>query len=268
MRRGARSGSATRRLLAALAALSLLGGALAVAAQGERTQYGSLVVSLEGGISPLSLPRDRAVPVTVDFSGTLWTANGATLPRVVKVELALPGQGDISTRGLPRCPQERLRGAESVAALETCGPALVGQGRIEADVLLPNQRPFPIRARLLVFNGRPVNGRRALLLHAYASRPPIWVALPFVVHRRKGWLGTVLVATLPRSIGPWPHFAHFEMTLARRFSAGSRSRSFLSASCPIPRRFTAGFFSFARITYTLADGRRVSQAITRGCRAR
>ena len=271
MRGGGRSGRAAwrvpRRVLLTLAALALLGGALTALAHGERTQYGSLIVSFDGGLSPLKLPRDRSVPVTVDFSGTLSTADDSPLPRVVKIELALPGQGEISTRGLPACPRRLLRGAGSVTALAACRPALVGQGRIEADVLLPNQEPFPIGARLLVFNGHSVGGQRTLLLHAYASRPPIWVALPFVIRHRQGWLGTVLVANLPRSLGPWPHFAHFEMTLSRRFSVGERSRSFLSASCPIPRRFTAGFFSFARITYTLAGGRRVSQAIARGCRA-
>jgi hypothetical protein len=58
------------------------------------------------------------------------------------------------------------------------------------------------------------------------------------------------------------------MTLSRRYAYHGQLRSYLSASCPIPRRFTAGFFSFARVAYRLADGRRVSTAIARSCRAR
>jgi hypothetical protein len=267
--RGGRSAEIASRSLLALAAVGLLVAVLAGLAHGERRQYGSLIVSLDGGISPLALPRDRPAPVTVDFDGALRTTDGSPLPRVVKVELALPGQGVISTQGLPVCPRERLRGADSVKALAVCRPALVGQGRIEADVQLPNQRPFRIRARLLIFNGRLAGGRQTLLLHAYTARPPIWVVLPFVVERRRGgWLKTVLVATLPKSLGPWPHFARFEMTLSRRYPYRGRSRSFLSAACPIPPRFTAGFFPFTKITYTLAGGRRVDTAITRGCRAR
>jgi len=40
----------------------------------------------------------------------------------------------------------------------------------------------------------------------------------------------------------------------------------LSASCPIPPRFTAGFFGLARSTYTLVGGRRLGVEIVRGCR--
>ena len=45
------------------------------------------------------------------------------------------------------------------------------------------------------------------------------------------------------------------MTLSRRYSYRGRARSYLSASCPIPPRFTAGFFSFAKASFTLAGGR-------------
>jgi hypothetical protein len=77
-----------------------------------------------------------------------------------------------------------------------------------------------------------------------------------------------LVADLPRALGPWPHLSHFEITLARRYAYRGRSHSYLSATCPIPRRFTAGFFSFARANFTLADGRRIGTAIPRSCRTR
>lgn len=254
------------RALPALAALLLLGLGLAGAASGERTQHGNLIVSLDGGLSPLKLPRDRPAPVTVRLDGGLRTADGSLLPRVTRVELGLPDAGVLSTRGLPLCAKRRLRNATTEQALANCRRALVGRGRIEADVLLPNQAPFAIHARLLAFNGR-VGHRRAVLLHAFAAKPPTVVVLPFLVRRRGGDFGTTLVADLPPSLGPWPHFAHFEMSLGRRYSYRGRQRAYLSASCPIPHLFTAGFIAFARAVYTLADGRRVSTEIARGCRA-
>ncbi len=259
--------AATGGALGALAALALLCGLLVATAQGERTQYGNLVVSLDGGLAPLQLPRERPAPVTVRLAGGLRTTDGTNLPRVTRITLGLPGQGVIDTRGLPRCPPRKLRHATVPKALDACRPALVGRGRIEVEVAVPHQPPFRVDATLLAFNAR-IDGRRAVLLHAYASDPPTVVVLPFFLRLRPGRFGTTLVANLPPSLGPWPHFAHFQMELARRYVYRGREHSYLSASCPIPNRFTAGFFSFARATFTLLGGREVSTGIARSCRAR
>ncbi len=266
MRRALPAGS-RRPALALLALLAALCGLLAGSAQGERTQYGNLIVSLDGGLSPLELPRDRPAPVTVRLEGGLRTSDGETLPRVTRITLGLPGQGVVDTRGLPRCQVREIRDATVDDALETCRDALVGRGRIAADVHLAGQPPFRVRASLLAFNAR-VDGHRAVLLHAFSARPPTVVVLPFVFELRPGRFGTTMVADLPRSLGPWPHFAHFEMKLSRRYVHRGEQRSYLSASCPIPSRFTAGFFSFAQATFTLAGGRQVSTGIARSCRAR
>jgi len=58
------------------------------------------------------------------------------------------------------------------------------------------------------------------------------------------------------------------MTFWRRFSYRGERRSYLNASCPLPQGFTVGFVSFARVTYTLAGGQRLSSEVTRSCRAR
>ena len=267
MRRGALSAGGATRALCALAVLVLLGCLGAGLARGERTQQGNLILSLDGGLSPLTLPRDRPAPVSVHLEGGLETTDGGLLPRVTRMELGLPGQGVMSTRGLPRCSPRRLRNTTPPAALETCGPALVGHGALQADVLLPNQKPFRIHANLLAFNSR-MGGRRAVLLHAFAAKPPTVVVLPFVLRLRSGRFAQVLVADLPQTLGPWPHFAHFEMTFSRRYGHGDRRRSYLSASCPIPPRLTAGFVSFAKASFTLVGGRRISTGIARSCRAR
>lgn len=267
MRLRARRSGAARGALAVLAALALLGAVGAGLAQGERTQQGNLIVSLDGGLSPLKLPRDRPAPVALHLDGGLQTDDGELLPRVTRVELGLPGQGVLSTRGLPTCSQRRLRNTTSREAHKACSGALVGNGRLQADVLLPHQAPFGIDADLLAFNGR-VGGRRAVLVHAFAAKPPTVVVLPFVLRHRSGRFGMALVADLPPTLGPWPHFAHFEMTLSRRYSYAGQRRSYVSASCPIPDLVTAGFFSFAKATFTLVGGRRISTGITRGCRAR
>jgi hypothetical protein len=263
-----RRASAIALTAAALAALAVIAATLAGPARGERKQRGGVIVSLDGDVSPLRLPRQRPAPVALRLEGGLRSADRSLLPRVTEVEIALPSQGVVSTRGLPVCSARRLRYAKPPAALAACRPALVGHGSLEAEVLLPGQGPFAVHARLLLFNGRAAGGRQAVLLHAYARRPPIVVVLPFVLRHRRGDFGTALVARLPPALGPWPRLAHFEMTLARRYRYRGRRRSFLSASCPIPPRFTAGFFGLARSTYTLVGGRRLGVEIVRGCRGR
>lgn len=252
-------------LLAGVALLATL--LLAGLAQGERTQHGNLIVSLDGRFTPLTLPRDHPAPVSVHIDAGLQSADGSVLPRVTRVELGIPGQGVITTRGLPTCPLRRLRNATTATALAACRPALIGTGRMLAQVKIPTQPPFAVHARLLAFNGR-VRGRRAVIVHGVSARPPTAIALPFLIELRPGKFGTVLVARLPRTLGPWPRFARFEMDLSRRYAYRGHRLSYISASCPIPKRFTAGFFSFAKATFTLTGGRRISTGIARSCRAR
>lgn len=249
-------------------ALIALAGLAPAAAQAERTQRGNLISSLDGGLTPLALPRDRPVPVSVRLEGGLQTSDGALVPRVTRLELGLPAQGVVSTRGLPACPAHSIHDARPAEALAACRSALVGRGSIEARVSLPGQGPISVRSRVLVFNARTGHGGRGVLLHAYSADPPTVAVLPLRLGKGKGRFGLALAGKLPPALGPWPRLSHFEITLFRRYSYRGRSRSYLSASCPIPKSFTAGFFSFAKASYRLADGRRISTGIARSCRAR
>jgi len=240
----------------------------ATVAHGERSQTGNLVVALNGGISPLALPRDRAVPVSVRLQGRVETADGSPLPRVTAVELGLAGRGSLFTRGLAVCPRARLRNATESQAMARCGPALVGKGRLRAQAFVPQQQPFKISARLLAFNGRSAAGRRAIWVHAFAKDPPLSLILPFIVQPQHGAFPTTLIARVPRSIGPLPHLAEFSLTLWRKFRYRGAWHSYVSASCPVPKPFTAGFLSFARAIYSFSDGRRAGIESVRSCRAR
>ena len=251
-------------ITAALVTVVLLAGP----AGAERAQEGSLIVSLDGGISPRKLPRDHRAPVAVHLEGGIRTADDSPLPRVNKLTLELAWRGKLDTHGLPLCPQGRLRGVDTEQAAESCRGALVGSGRLYAKIFVPNQAPFGIRANLLAFNGRSNAGRRAVLLHAYASDPPVSFIIPFTVRRQKGAFRTVLVATIKRAVGTWPHVGSFRIDVARSFMYRGKRRSYLSASCPVPPHFTAGFLSLARATYTFAGGDELTTETVRSCRVR
>jgi hypothetical protein len=249
-------------LSAFLAAASLPG-----AAHAERSQVGNLIGILNGGVDPLALPRARPVPVSVDLEGKIATADGTPLPQVKQIKVELAGAGVLETQGLPLCPAGRLQHADDHQAINRCGPALVGRGTLGAEVDIPNQEPFHISAHLLAFNGRTAGGRRAIWVHAYAADPPLSLVLPFVLHPGTHAFPTALIAAVPSAVGPLPRLAVFRLHLFRRFRHEGRVHSYVSASCPVPPAFTAGFLSFARATYSFGDGRHVRIQTVRSCRA-
>ena len=78
----------------------------------------------------------------------------------------------------------------------------------------------------------------------------------------------MLITTIRRSVGPWPHVADFQIDVSRSFTYRGKHQSYLSASCPVPKGFTAGFLSFARATYTFEGGKQLTIESVRSCRAR
>jgi hypothetical protein len=206
--------------------------------------------------------------VAVHLAGRVVTSDRAPLPRVNWIRLELAWRGALNTHGLPVCPRSRLIGADIRLALERCGGSRVGQGALFARVFITNQQPFDVHAHLVAFNGRTKAGRPAVLVDSYATHPPVAFVIPFSVHRNRGAFRTVLVALIRRSAGPWPHVANFQVRISRSFVENGERRSYLSASCPVPKQFTAGFLSFARATYMFEGGRQVTTESVRSCRAR
>jgi hypothetical protein len=252
--------------LAALLVATLL--ALATTASGERTQRGHLVVSIGGGITPLALPRHHPVPVALRIGGAIATDDGSPLPRLTEIRLAIAGRGVLDTDGLPVCPRARLRNTDSHQALARCRSALVGRGTIAADVFIPHQKPFPIHSALLAFNGRNRHGATAIWVHAFSASPPLSIVLPFIVVRNGRHLSTVLRARVPPALGDLPHLSRFQISLSRRFGLRGARHSYLSASCPAPAGFSAGFLTIAKASYRFADGRTLRIGAVRSCRAR
>jgi hypothetical protein len=261
--------SRVKKAISALLAVAVLSSAWAGFAAGERNQQGNLIVALKGKVSPTALPRDGLAPAKVTVSSRLSTTDSSPPPRTKRIELAFAGRNvRFGSGSLPTCPLRRIRNTTDAQALARCGSALVGHGRLAAVLLLPRQAPLRVHARLLAFNGRAGDGRDAVWAHAFSTRPPASFVLPFVAHRNSDSFPNALTASMPRSAGEWAHLTAFRMTLGRRYrDVGGRS-SYLAASCPAPADFTAGFFYFARVAYTFADGRSIKSSIVRACRVR
>lgn len=253
-----------RTLVVAMVAVALTAGP----ALAEQSKTGDLIAFLNGRVSPRLLPRHHLAPVSVSLDAGIRAAGQTPLPRVTAIRLELAWRGTLDTEGLMDCPRARLLTVDTRQAMRACGPALVGEGKIFARVFLPTQMPFGLHAKLLAFNGKTKEGRPSVWVLAYAADPPSSVVIPFYVKHQPGPLHTVLVGLIPHSAGSWPHFARFHLNISRRFSYGGRSHSYMSASCPLPPRLTAGLFLLARATFTVTEGPDLPAETMRTCRAR
>jgi hypothetical protein len=257
----------TPRLVLTIAVLAaaLLGAALA---RGELVQSGDVRLAFDGGFEPHALPRDRAVPVTLSLGGSILGVNGSRPPAVRRFSIAVNRYGRVFTRGLPACPVGELEQTSTQEALSRCRGALVGHGRVTANVDFPSLA-FPEKGAALAFNGR-AGGRPAILLHIYGSRPvQATVVLVFKIsHPRRGPFGTVFTTTVPKIASDLGYLANIRLNFDRRYAFGGHPRSFLSARCAAPSGFPGATFIFARGRFLFDNGQRVTTTLTRDCRVR
>ncbi len=251
---------------ALIAALVLLGAGLA---QAELSQTGNLRISFDGRFSPRSLPRDHLAPIAVDVGGAISSLDGSHPPAVRRIEIGLNRNGKLTTQGLPACSGPQLQSTSTEAALDRCGPSLVGRGHFAANVEFPSETTFPATGEMLAFYGRQ-GGKPALLLHLNATAPVrVTFVLPLVIsYKPKGKFGTVLSAMIPNLAGGLGSVTKIDLRIGRNYTYRGQRHSFLSASCPAPAGFPGAIFSLARGSFFFADGRKLETTLTRTCRVR
>jgi hypothetical protein len=238
-------------------------------ASAEVEQQGNLRVSVDGDLSPHTLPRKGAGPVSVEIGGQIASTDGTTPPQLRELKIEINRHGRFDYTGLPTCKLSQIQPASDSRALANCRAALVGEGRFKGTIILPGSEPFPIEGRLLVFNGSE-GGRQALFGHIYTPEP---FGTSFVIRfasstRKSGSYGTVLTANLRQALGQKRTLSAIEMKLSRRFTYKGKRRSFLSAGCPAPKGFQLAGYPLARTTFAFADGRKLTTVLNRSCRAR
>ncbi len=246
-------------------ALLLIAGAPAWAVQ---NQDGDLVATFDGGLRPTRLPRDALAPVAVRVAGNVRSASGETdrLPQLRRITVGINRGGRLFDRGLPVCRAESIAPASERDARRICRGAIVGSGHVTVQVRIPSQLPFPVRAKILAFNGPRAGGGKLILAQAYARQPPGAFILTFHVDRRRGTFGTVLATTLPPETREWAYITHFDMTLHRTYTYRGTRRSYVSAACEAPAGFDSALFPFARATYGFDNGQQLTMSQAATCR--
>lgn len=259
-----RSGKARAILL--VAALALL--ALTATAGAEVVQKGTLRVGFEARITPHTLPRHGTAPIAVTLGGKISALKGSRPPQLRTIRIAINRNGRLDPTGLPVCRYEDIQPSTTANAMAACGEAKVGEGSFSADVVIPEQSPFPSRGEVVVFNGRE-GGRPVLFAHVYGTTPvPTSYTLPLRIAKAKGQFATVLSASLPAVTADVAHVTAISLTLDRRFSYRGRPRSLLSAGCPAPAGFPGASFPLAQVSFGFAGGKALAKTLTRSCGAR
>jgi hypothetical protein len=242
-----------------------LGVALAATAiaLAERVQLGNIVVDVDGGFQPTTLPKHAFAPISLSASGDVSTLDGSLPPPAHTVDIDWDRNGRLTTRGLPQCDPGKIENTTTPGAMAACRKTLVGVGFASGQVAFPDQAPFPASSKILAFNGTPRGGHPVLLLHAYAYVPaPTTFVVPVdITKEHAGRYGYHSSLTAPVIAGGYGVVTHFDLKLNRRYSFRGRRLSYLSARCADGRLQARG-------TVTFTDGSSLTGSVFRPCHAR
>jgi hypothetical protein len=248
------------------AQLIVVGGLLAFAAlsaslaQGEISQKDGIRVTVAGGLSPTRLPRKGKVPVAVWVKGSVAATKEGSLPQLKALQIAINSKGTLDVKGIPHCRINKINPSTTQQALAMCRSSLIGEGDFSADVVLPEQSPFPSKGRLLAFNGT-IGRKPAVFAHVYGTEPlSTSYVFTFKVKKTRGTFGTLLEASFPKATGDWGYITGISLNLFR-------SR-FMEAGCPAPQGITKVAFPLVRTSFDFAGGLDIESTLNRICQAK
>jgi len=253
---------ATALLCAVLVALA------AAVAHAETVRKGTLQVAFAGSLSPKSLPREGAAPISVRVGGHVSTTDGSSPPQLRRITIEINRNGRLDYRGLPTCTLRQVQPSTNEGALNACRAALVGEGRFSAEVKLPQQAPFPSDGKVLAFNGLE-RGRPVIFAHVYGTEPiPTSYTLTMEIEQAPGTFGTRLDISLPEVTSDVGFVTGIDLTLKRNFTYRGKRHSYLSAGCPAPKGFPGAVFPLARVSFAFAGRQPIGTTMTRNCKVR
>lgn len=245
-------------LLVASAAIALI--AIAPMAPAEVAQKQGVRVTVDGALSPTKLPRKGSAPVGVSVSGHIDALKQGELPQLKALSIAINSAGKLDVKGIPHCRINHINPSTTAQAEAICGNALIGEGHFSANVVLPEQSPFPSEGKLLAFNGT-IGRKPAIFAHVYGTEPlSTSYVFAFKVKRQRGTFGTVLEASFPRATGDWGYITGITLKL-------DRSR-FMRAGCPAPQGFNKVVFPLVKTNFNFDGGLDISSTLTRSCQAK
>lgn len=190
--------------------------------------------SVDGSVSPSSLPRVRKAPVRLGVAGRIEQG-----PALALREAVFAGDGDVglNVKGLPACdnrgPRLLVRHPNELRWHEKrCRASIVGRGRVWISISFPEMDPIPVSTRVVLLYGGTSRG--AILLYVLAKIDmPVPVVLAASVHvRRKPGGRWSARAEIPRIAGGSGAITRFSLRVGKRFTYRGGRKSLFSARCP------------------------------------
>ncbi len=248
-----------KRIAIALLALVALGAAVIANASADTVRVGNLVITIEGGFTPTKLPKKTPAPISLNVKGSLKTEDGTHPPALKTLDLLFDRNGHLNTKGLATCTPAKLQSTLTEQAKKACPAALVGSGKVSAEIALPEQAPFTASGPLLIFNGAPKGNKQVLIFHVYAHVPaPTTFVTTALISKHSGKYGTEAQVTIPTIVGGQGSLTAFSATLKKSWTYKGKKESLLLASCPTGSLVAHGEFTFV-------DGTRASGDVVRPC---
>jgi hypothetical protein len=246
------------RALAIAAAAVAVMAAVVGSASGVTIKSGNLEAIFEGSFSPTAFPKKDKGGLTLKLEGKLKTVDGTHIPAAKTISLDFDKNGELLTKGLPSCKQSQIESTLTAQAKSSCGDALVGTGRVSADIAFPEQPPFGASGPLLIFNASK-GGKQALLLHVYAKVPaPTTFVVPVKIKKISGKYGTNAFIKVPTITSGSGSVTSFKAKIGKKFTVKGQKESLLNASCPTGSLFVHGDFAFA-------DGTKMNGTFSKPC---
>ncbi len=220
-------------IIAVGAAGALLFAGVASAYKPAVIKVGNLVLTFNGGFSPTKLSKTKPTPIALNVSGKIETDDHTQPPPITSFILETDKNGSVDAKGLATCKQGQLEARTTVDAKKVCGPALIGSGNTQVQLLFPESQPVQLKSQLLIFNGGVKGGTTTLFIHAYLSNP-VTAALVTTVKITKihnGRYGLKSVATIPKISGYAGSVTSFNLTINKKFTSNGKKVSYLAAKC-------------------------------------
>jgi hypothetical protein len=237
-----------KALIAAAVVLALSVAAVATAAKLAKfivkDPQHNLEATFEGGASPKALPKHGRAPVSLTLNGTLKSLDGSHLAAVDKISLDFDKAGNLFTKGLSSCRERQLEATTTATAKRSCGKALVGTGKVTADIAFPEQSPLHASGPLLVFNASK-GVKQELLLHVYAHVPAATTfVVPVKIKKEHGKFGTNAFIKVPKIVSGQGSVTSFKAKIKKLWNYRHKKRSLLNAGCPRGKLSVRGDLKF------------------------
>jgi hypothetical protein len=237
--------------IAALAAASATGDEALV-------EVNDIALRADGGFQPQTLPKRRFAPIDFEGHFDISARRGEGPPPLQEALIDFDRDGRLMVAGLPTCSPEAVAQLGTEEARQTCRGAIVGTGHIAVGIASP-AGSVTTSAPLTIFNGPALATGPSVVLHARIAVPaPEVYAILVPIERRRGNFRYRARLELPPLASGLGALTHIDVKIGRRYRAGGRPRSYVSARCSDNILQTHGYFSFA-------DGTVISGILEKYC---